>query len=81
MQLDMIFAAGYTQAMTPTAVKRIRKALGLTQEQLAKVLGVDRVTVARWELGLRAIPEPTARLVRLLHAGARGKATRKGRGR
>lgn len=66
--------------MTPTGVRRIRRDLGLTQEQLAQALGVDRVTVARWELGLRAIPEPTARLVRLLHAGARatGKGKRKG---
>lgn len=83
MALDTTFAGGYTPAMTPTSVKRIRRELGLTQEQLAREIGVDRVTVARWELGLRAIPEPTARLIRLLHAGARGtaKGKRKGRAR
>jgi len=30
--------------------------LSLTQESLAKALGVSRVSVARWETGVRAIP-------------------------
>ena len=60
--------------MTPTELRRIRKALGLTQEGLAKALGVGQNAVARWETGARGISEPVARLVRLLHAGARGKA-------
>jgi tetratricopeptide (TPR) repeat protein/transcriptional regulator with XRE-family HTH domain len=43
-------------AVAKAAVKRKRlaqrrKALGLTQEQLAELLGVDRITVARWEWG------------------------------
>lgn len=33
--------------------KRIR--LGLTQKDLAKIIGVDRTTVGKWELG-RSIP-------------------------
>jgi DNA-binding transcriptional regulator YiaG len=60
--------------MTSTGVKRIRRELGLTQEGLAKAVGVDRVTVARWETNVHRIPEPTVRLIRLLHAGARGTA-------
>lgn len=55
--------------MTPMGLRRIRRELGLTQEQLAKVLGVDRVTVARWETGVRAISEPVARLVKRFAAG------------
>ncbi len=35
----------------------------LTQAALARQLGVSRVTVARWETGVYAIPEPTARLL------------------
>jgi transcriptional regulator with XRE-family HTH domain len=34
-------------------------ARGVTQEELAKILGVDRVTVARYELGMRTLTVPT----------------------
>jgi transcriptional regulator with XRE-family HTH domain len=37
-------------------LKQRREALGLTQEQLAEILGVDIVTISRWERGVRAIP-------------------------
>ena len=33
--------------------KRIR--LGLTQQQLAEIIGVDRTTIGKWELG-KAVP-------------------------
>jgi len=49
--------------MTPAGLRRIRKALGLTQKALAKALGGDRVSVTRWETGVRRITEPIARLV------------------
>jgi transcriptional regulator with XRE-family HTH domain len=39
---------------------RRRKALGLTQEALAELLGVERSTVARWERGETA-PRPWMR--------------------
>lgn len=32
-------------------IKTIRKSAGLTQEELARAVGVDRVTVANWESG------------------------------
>ena len=35
--------------------KRIKQ--GLTQQQLANKVGVDRTTVSKWELG-KAIPRP-----------------------
>lgn len=37
----------------PADRRLLRKRLGLSQQQLADVLGVQRVTVARWELGAR----------------------------
>ena len=37
--------------MTPKRILRIRKVLGLTQQQLAEEIGAFRETVARWELG------------------------------
>jgi len=33
-----------------------RKQQGLTQKQLAQVLGVDVMTISRWERGVRGIP-------------------------
>jgi len=59
--------------MTPTGLKRIRRALGLTQKALAEALGVDRVSVARWEGGTYRITEPMARLIQRIAAEARGK--------
>lgn len=46
-------------------MKRRREALNLRQEDVAAVLGVDRSTVANWEIG-RASPQ--ARLIRPLAA-------------
>ena len=38
--------------MTSEAIKRLRKSLGLTQEQFGREIGgVNRVTVADWEAG------------------------------
>jgi DNA-binding transcriptional regulator YiaG len=36
---------------TPAYIRTLREALGLTQTQLAQRLGVDKMTVARWEWG------------------------------
>jgi DNA-binding transcriptional regulator YiaG len=63
--------------VTGAEVRRIRHGLQLTQAALARVVGVTRVTVARWEIGVYAIPEPTARLLqRLRDEGKRAKRPR-----
>jgi len=54
--------------VTAEELKTIRDQLGLTQGELAEKLGVARNTITRWEMGIRHIPEPVARLVRLLAA-------------
>lgn len=41
------------------AVRRAREQAGLTQEQLADAVGVDRKTIGRWERGETTDPEPT----------------------
>jgi DNA-binding transcriptional regulator YiaG len=37
--------------MTPRQIIQLRKALGLTQQQLADMIGSQRHTVSRWETG------------------------------
>ncbi len=38
---------------TPRVAKAIRQSAGATQQQVADEIGVDRVTVTRWENGVR----------------------------
>ena len=52
--------------MTGNELKGIHAQLGITQQELAKKLGVAQVTVARWEIGLRHIAEPMARFIELI---------------
>ena len=42
--------------MKPADLKRIREQLGFTQQQLADALRTTRVSVARYEAGMRRIP-------------------------
>lgn len=49
-------------------IKELRKKRGLTQEELAKLLGVDRTTVTLWERGVNH-PRITIlpKLAKILH--------------
>jgi DNA-binding transcriptional regulator YiaG len=38
--------------MQPHDIRRLRKRLNLTQQQLADKIGAQRASVARWEIGL-----------------------------
>ncbi len=42
--------------MTGSELKQWRKKWGITQVELARMLGTHQVTVARWETGVRKIP-------------------------
>jgi DNA-binding transcriptional regulator YiaG len=59
---------------TPGYIRTLREALGLTQAQLAERIGVDKMTVARWEWGkLRPRASAAAALNKLrVQAGRRG---------
>lgn len=59
---------------TPSYIRTLREALGLTQAGLAARLGVNKMTVARWEWG-KSHPAPEA--VRSLDA-LRRAASRRG---
>ena len=43
--------------LKPVDVRRIRSRLDMTQKQLADNLGVDRITIGRWESG-KSTPHP-----------------------
>ena len=42
--------------MTPDQLKEWRENIGYSQNKLATVLGVDVMTVSRWERGVSTIP-------------------------
>jgi transcriptional regulator with XRE-family HTH domain len=52
--------------MKGTELRRLRKVLGATQNELAKAVGVTPNAIALAERGERGISEPLARLVKML---------------
>ena len=62
--------------MTGPQVKRIRQALGLTQQQFADRLGVHKVTVAKWETDAQGMRGPAARLIALLGQSIKARTLR-----
>lgn len=44
--------------LTPSILTERRQALGLTQAELARILGVDSGTLSRWERGKQSITMP-----------------------
>ena len=57
---------------SPGFITSLREALGLTQQEMAERIGVDKMTVSRWERGtLRPSPESLAALERLRRQAAR----------
>ena len=62
----MMLSQCHSSSMTGDALKKLRIQHGLTQTALAKQLSVHWNTVAKWEQGVRNIPEPIAKLVSLI---------------
>lgn len=58
-----------------TDVRAIRSVLGMTQEELARTMGVSRVTVARWESGER---KPSRMAIRFLSCLLESRGRRDG---
>lgn len=56
LPLDIMIPMVNNEAMTGQELKEWRRKWGLSQEELAKHLGVFRFSVSRWETGTRAIP-------------------------
>jgi len=60
--------------MVGSELRERRRAAGLTQEEVARLLAVAPNTVARWESGNRRITERAARQLRMLLAFVEGNA-------
>jgi DNA-binding transcriptional regulator YiaG len=58
--------------MSPEEFKSGRSAIGLTQTELARRLGVHPLTVSRWERGFSLIPNPVEKLMQLWVKARRG---------
>ena len=52
--------------MKANAVRELRRDLGLSQSEFARLVGVAPNTVARWERGELGMRATTARLIELL---------------
>jgi DNA-binding transcriptional regulator YiaG len=52
--------------VTPDTVRKLRKRLGLTQSSFAALLGVHKITVAKWESGMKGMSATTERLLRII---------------
>ena len=49
-------------------VKRIRESMGLTQDSLARLIGVTQATVSRWESGKLPVDTRTMLALKTLQA-------------
>jgi len=67
-------AENMPKAPTPGRIRTLREALGLTQTRMGERVGVDKMTVARWEWGaMRPSPAAVKALDKLRRsAGRRG---------
>lgn len=54
--------------MTPTELREVLAALGLSQSRAARLLGVHIRTATRWCSGEQDIPPPVQRFLRLMLA-------------
>ncbi|MGN7869565.1 helix-turn-helix domain-containing protein [Paracoccus sp. 22332] len=58
--------------MTPSDIKDARRKLGLTQDQLAAVMGLrGKQTVSEWERGVKSPDGQSVRLIQAYLAGHR----------
>jgi transcriptional regulator with XRE-family HTH domain len=54
--------------MDKDAFRRARQRLGLTQEELAKRLGKNRLSIIRYESGFTSVPKAVEMAVKLIKA-------------
>jgi DNA-binding transcriptional regulator YiaG len=63
--------------VTPKQIVKLRRDLGVTQEELAEMIGAFRETVARWETGKNEPRGANLKALRELQKKAKGRRSRK----
>lgn len=59
--------------MTPSQIKQARQTLGLNQSEMARAMGVNRVTYTKWERGEQSITAgPKTEIYMLLYMHGTG---------
>lgn len=79
--LDKPYIIRYKDSMTPRQIRRTRKLLGLTQQQLADLIGARQHTVARWETGVNAPRGANLKILQELAEKVKKKTKKKRGGR
>lgn len=64
------FISALDRAPSPAYVTSLREALGLTQAELGERIGVDKMTVSRWERGTLRPSDPSIRAIEKLRKAA-----------
>ncbi len=67
---------GIIISMEPSELTQWRKKQGYTQQELAELLGVARMTVVRWEKAMREIPSFLHLALEALEKRGGGKKTK-----
>lgn len=65
--------------MTGEDIRRERERLGITQDELAKLLGVAANTVSRWEIGQRNPHPLTLKAIRTVLAEVKAEMAKAGK--
>ena len=65
--------------MTGEDIRREREKLGITQDELAKLLGVATNTVSRWEIGQRNPHPLTLKAIRTVLAEVKAEMAKAGK--
>ena len=63
--------------MSPNNVRALRKMLNLTQKELADLIGAQRVSVSRWEIGTSRPTGAYLKLLMELKEKAKAKKTKR----
>jgi DNA-binding transcriptional regulator YiaG len=61
-----LYLVEHRKALAPHEIRFLRNTMEKTQAEVARVIGVDAQTVARWEKGKSEMPGPADRMLRIL---------------
>ena len=69
-RIRAVFVSALDRAPSPGYITRLREGLGMTQEQFGQRVGVDKMSVSRWERGTMRPSEATVKAIEKLRKDA-----------